>query len=84
MMMDFHGSKMRDLVAILLCYALFQAVSGTLFRSFYCRADTQTCMTDLAVAEKADKAVAVKSKRWVLASVFHFSRTMLSACTQMV
>ena len=28
-MMDFHGSKMRDLVAILLCYALFHAVSGT-------------------------------------------------------
>lgn len=58
-MMDFHASKMRDLVAILLCYALCHTVSGTLLGSFSYRADTHTCMTDLAAAEKLPKLCSV-------------------------
>jgi len=47
-MMDFHGSKMRDLVAILLCYALFQAVSGTFMELIHTHA-----VADLAVGSKS-------------------------------
>lgn len=46
--MDFHGSKMRDLVAILLCYALLQAVSGTFIGIIH----THT-VADLAVGSKS-------------------------------